>query len=209
MIRGATIAIAVILIAGCGGDRNDVCEWAPPAGDRSLIDDVRLAEDLAIRYADARGKRESWRSTREGCEARLFRAIADQHDSSLAEIASIREGFSRRGLDLAVYGPMLGLCGLASWWLVRATALRFGASEPIPRACAVVVGTLVIAAAVIGIGQVWAGLVEAIRIGNGHLSYRASRIPWAHHRLATGIGVVLVVSLTLVLKPQISRLTRG
>lgn len=201
MYRIVTIAIASILAGGCTGGRNDICEWPPGTG-ASLTADVQLAEDLAVRYADAQGYREGWRSEREACEAKLFQMIATRHNSTLAEIARIRDAFSRRGPDLPVYGPMLGLCALAAWWLVGSVMRRFGDSEPVPRMLAVVVGTVLLAVMIIGIGQVWAGLVETIRIGNGHLSYRASRIPWAHHRVSTGISVAVVVLFTLWLYPR-------
>lgn len=123
--RTATIAVAFMLVGGCSADRNETCEWPPDTG-ASLTDDVHLAEDLAVRYADAQGHREDWRVEREACEAKLFRAINTRHNSTLAEIANIRQGFTRCRPDLPVYGPMFGLCALAAWWLARGVTRRCG-----------------------------------------------------------------------------------
>src|SRR5438034_1273743 len=39
-------------------------------------------------------------------------------------------------------------------------------------------------------GEVWSITMESIRLGNDHLSYRTSRIPWKHHGLALFAGGV-------------------
>lgn len=51
-----------------------------------------------------------------------------------------------------------------------------------------------IIASVVGmlLGEVWSDLMENIRLGNGHLSYRAERIPWSHHRLGIFVGGVVL-----------------
>lgn len=33
------------------------------------------------------------------------------------------------------------------------------------------------------VGEAWSSLVEGIRVGNGHLSYRTDHLPWVHHHI--------------------------
>jgi len=51
-----------------------------------------------------------------------------------------------------------------------------------------------VVASVVGVllGEVWSDLMENIRLGNGHLSYRLERIPWSHHRLGMFVGGVVL-----------------
>ncbi len=58
---------------------------------------------------------------------------------------------------------------------------------------ALLMAAVAIAVAVVAIGQVWAGYVEMLRLGNGHLSYRARRIPWGHHLINTIVLFLLTV----------------
>jgi hypothetical protein len=34
------------------------------------------------------------------------------------------------------------------------------------------------------LGQQWSTLVENVRVGTGHLSYRVNRLPWARHQMS-------------------------
>jgi hypothetical protein len=36
-------------------------------------------------------------------------------------------------------------------------------------------------------GEEWSLAAESIRIGTGHLSYRADRLPWAHHHIGFSV----------------------
>ena len=47
---------------------------------------------------------------------------------------------------------------------------------------AVAVTSAVVSTAGMLVGELWSGAVEMLRVGNGHLSYRADRIPWGQHR---------------------------
>ena len=40
--------------------------------------------------------------------------------------------------------------------------------------------------------DLWSSMMENIRLGNGHLSYRGARIPWQHHQ-----PVILVFAMAL------------
>ncbi|MDO8679532.1 MAG: hypothetical protein Q7R30_13335 [Acidobacteriota bacterium] len=84
------------------------------------------------------------------------------------------------------------VCVLAGLMLTRRIANYFR-GETGPTLVAVVLVSIGLAVAVVIVGQVWAAIVEMIRIGNGHMSYRAFRIPWSHHRPQTFALVVLAV----------------
>jgi hypothetical protein len=56
---------------------------------------------------------------------------------------------------------------------------------------AVVAVSLVTAWAGMMLGEVWSILMEVLRVGNGHLSYRTDRIPWVQHRVAAFVSGVI------------------
>jgi hypothetical protein len=189
-------------LAGCvDRDRVDAdCEWrgdesAAPLelrnGDRlrHLTDDALVAEDLAIRYADThRGHRsghfagvDEYARTRERCMGELFGAIASSHGVTPAEV---RDALGRRRAlpDLAVMLSFAVLyaaaaSGVARWILGSLTAAAGWAAV-----AAVAVTSAVVSTAGMLVGELWSGAVEMLRVGNGHLSYRADRIPWGQHR---------------------------
>jgi hypothetical protein len=49
-------------------------------------------------------------------------------------------------------------------------------------------------------GNVWCGIMEAIRLGNGHASYR-DRVPWNHHFAAEYVvGAVLFCCVAIAIQ---------
>lgn len=158
----------------------------------TLSGDVRLAEDLAIRFADSQGDRDSWRAKREACEAILFAGIATTHGVSSNEVAAARAALDARPFDWAVNLPMLGIGVLMAWPVTRRLRRRFE-GEPIPLIFSMLLASIAIGVVIVALGQVWAGYIEMLRLGNGHLSYRAQRIQWVHHRGETFVVVVVAV----------------
>lgn len=59
---------------------------------------------------------------------------------------------------------------------------------------AAMVAYLSLAASATGVlmGETWCETMESLRLGNGHLRYRALRIPWGHHRLEFFVVGVLL-----------------
>jgi hypothetical protein len=51
--------------------------------------------------------------------------------------------------------------------------------------------------ALIGVvgGEIWCDSFEMVRLGNGHLSYRETRVPWTHHRVELFLVAVFVFAL--------------
>jgi hypothetical protein len=185
------------LTGACRQARAAECQWPDGAVTSQLLKDIALAEDIAIRYADALGYREGWRNTRQQCESVLFSEIAARRSISLEDVLTARTQLDRRGFDWAVNLPMIAFTIVAASLIGRYTSRRF-AHEPVARTIAIIALTVSLASAVVAVGQLWAFLIEGLRIGSGHLSYRAARIPWAHHRpltfaLAFSIGTAIAL----------------
>jgi ABC-type sulfate transport system permease subunit len=54
-------------------------------------------------------------------------------------------------------------------------------------------------------GEMWAWLVEMVRVHESHLSYRVERLPWVRHSLViflVYVGVFLVLAWTRYRKPR-------
>jgi hypothetical protein len=180
-------------IACSGRERiNANCLWtSDPAFSLDLIDrahqthiryDADLMEDLAIRYADAhagRVARPEWSEARDACMTKLFAVIGANHGVSEAQI---RGWIGRRNMmfDLAVFSSFLAGFGLASHALMRRV---FGAWS-FRGTLAIVAGaivTVVVSAVGGSAGALWAAFWEVVRLGNEHVSHRASRLPWPYY----------------------------
>jgi hypothetical protein len=74
---------------------NATCDWPPdrtPSSDvRHLVADVRIAEELAIRYADAAGKLSpDWRGRLDSCTEQLFASISATHRVPVEAVTGAR-----------------------------------------------------------------------------------------------------------------------
>jgi hypothetical protein len=192
-----------VVTSACGSVAlNATCEWpARGSTELSLREHVQLAEDVAIRFADARGESPQWRANRETYEALLFDRIASDRGVSLVTVLEARQQLAERPFDWSVNLPMAVLTVALGFAWGRWVTGRFAVDERTVAALAVAVGAVAIAFTVVAVGQIWAGVIETWRIGNGHLSYRAFRIPWQHHRTVTftlaAFAVVLVSATEL------------
>jgi len=203
-MRMGAVVIAIALLAGCGGNASASCDWPADRGTAfPILDDIRRAEDMAIRFADAQGYRPEWRETREACEATLFAGLAASRGIGVADVGSARSQLDRRPFDWLVNVPIAAAYLFLAITVTGRIAGRFR-GEGFPALVAVALASIVLAVAIVVAGQVWAGLVETIRLSSGHLSYRAFRIPWSHHRLRT---FALAVAAVWVL--GLFRISRG
>jgi hypothetical protein len=189
---------------------NSKCEWPQEQTFRSLDlrnardrrhlgNDVAIAEDLAIRYADLRRRHRSGRfegvveyaRTRDECMATLFGAVGDAHGVSVAEA---RNALGRRskGVDAAVilsFAALYALAvNLATRWMVRSALVEHAWLA----AAAALVASAMVSAAGVLLGGLWSAALEMTRVGNGHLSYRASRVPWGQHHLELFVAGIVV-----------------
>jgi hypothetical protein len=179
------------------------CEWPPErpspldlseADQRAhLSRDAVAAEDLAIRYADWRiGNSPGYSQLRDGCMAALFAAIAKTHSVTPVEV---RQALAGRGTiaDLAT------ILSFAVLYIAFANAIAGRAGPRFLDAGSLAVGLFAIIAISILVGmggmlagEIWSLVVEMYRLDNGHISYRAARVPWAQHRLAFFVICVLL-----------------
>ena len=182
------VVVAAVLVAACGIRKPDTpCEWVATAASRSLLDDIKHAEDIVIRHVDAKGYGPGSirrREIRERCEAHVFAAIANSRKIGVDDVRAARRLLDQRGFDWLVNVPMMLFTIAAALVMTRSVRHRFP-DDRLPRMAAIVLLSVGLGVLVIGIGQVWAFAVETVRIGNDHLSYRGLRIPWGKHRDVT------------------------
>ncbi len=161
------------------GDTAFVIDPANVAQREHLVADAQLAEELAIRHADAEvgmrfgvahhGGLLEHGSFREACLARMFQEIERHHQVSAGQILVAR-GQRDRVFDLAVvvlFLPLYAFATLAaSLWLAR----RFSADGRLALFVATAVASVM--AAVLGLQslQLWGAVWEVIRVGNGHMT---------------------------------------
>jgi hypothetical protein len=154
-----------------------------------LYYDAEFAEDLAIRYADAQaGPRSAhfegfaqYGRTRDQCMAQLFSEVASRHGVGEDQV---RGALAARpvAIDAMIAVPYVLLYILASNAIISVIHAR-GRHDELSSASRVMItySSLVTSAAGVLLGQAWWGVAESLRLGNGHLSYRTDRNPWAHH----------------------------
>ena len=219
--RGLVVRIMAVLSAclatACAANAQFApeCRWLPnhpratldlrDRGDRRhLSDDAQVAEDIAIRHADIRGgtgpaRRDVplYRTRRETCKASLFATIADQHGVSVDSVASAVV-HRRVWLDaLVMIAFAILYAALARHAAGRIFQSAIGDSRALASAMTVV-GAVVFAAIGLFAGEVWTGLIESIRLGNGHVSYRVDRVPWRQYPVPIFIAGVLVFVVTAI-----------
>jgi hypothetical protein len=204
---------------GCPGcierDRvNSTCEWTGDttfpidaqhrAHQQHLIADAQLAEELAIRYADSEHQRLfgtyghggliDHGRVRHECMARLVTTVENIHAVTADQIAMARG--QRNGLfDLAVGLSFLPLYCVVATMVSLALRRRFSSDQRHVGLVAVALSS--VAASFLGLQlfQMWSGVWEAVRVGNGHISsFRAAT--WNHwgqqHHGAEFIGGILL-----------------
>lgn len=203
---------AVFALLACAGGcmrlegRNADCRWPGEIGNhpptsRHLSADAEFAEDLAIRYADRHYGLHtpgwvSWEvygDARDRCMAEQFDQIAKEHGVS-AEAVSASLGQNRVLVDLAESLTFLFFYCVAA---VKATRILWRSYAPIDHAwiapgIMLVFISLVFAIGGTMLGEIWSGLVESFRIGNGHLSYRSWRLLWSRHHIELFVGMLIL-----------------
>src|SRR5262245_34079965 len=192
--RSGLVVVVLSLCAAACIDRtrvNTQCQWSPDVagsldlGDwpqlRHLYKDVELAEELAIRYADAVHKErygyeghggliENGR-LRDECMASLMRSVAAAHDLPLATVEPARtRGYRDPRWDAGVVLSFATLYGWIAWLVVRAFARRFPIDDGWPALVAPALASLPVGVAALQLLALWGATLEAIRLGNGHVS---------------------------------------
>ena len=226
LVFAMTAVGAIVTYDRCPGciprDRiNDNCEWTGDArfpidsaeqGHRDhLTQDAQLAEELAIRNADAEhGRRfavahhggllDNGRFRQE-CLSQLFGAIEDHHGATADEIQLAR-GVRNPVFDLAVVLLFLPFYSLVAVAVCRWLNRRFPPDEPLARMIATGLVSMAIAFLGVQCFRLWGAVWEVIRVGNGHMtSIRvASTTRWVHQYAGADLlGAILVFWLVALI----------
>jgi hypothetical protein len=217
------IVLASLCVSACSrrDGLNFDCKWVPdPAVGvdlqnrsqvRHLVDDLRTAEELAMRYGDrlagwrqveifgivtrhgGLNERELGRRSRQQCAATLLPRIASTHAVTVADLEGVRPRLEDRGLDLPVTIPIVLVFAYVLARFARWIRSRFETDERVGWVAATLFASLVIPVVVLAIGGAWAGVVEIIRLGNEHIGQRA-RVDGlrANFLIMLGLGIVTV-----------------
>ena len=195
------LLILVALVGGAWGtyvscpgciDRNRVnqtCEWTSDtvfpidpqnaAHQKHLVADAQLAEELAIRHADAEfGRRFGIEHHggliddgrfREECLSRLFQSIENNHHVTPEQVRVAR-GVRNRTFDLAVvllFLPFYSVgATVASLWLSR----RFASDGRLVRWVAAALASVTVSFLGLQFLRLWGAVWEVVRVGNGHMA---------------------------------------
>jgi hypothetical protein len=200
-VSAAWFLVGVVTCAGawmtyetCPGciDRsrvNTTCEWTGDAAfqidpqsaahQQHLVADAQLAEELAIRHADAEfGRRfgvehhggliDNGRFRRE-CLSRMFSAIENTHDVSAQQI-QVARGERNPRFDLAVGLLFLPIylfgASIACRWLFR----RFSTDERAVGLIAIAMSSIAVSLLGLQCFRLFAAIWEVVRVGNGHMT---------------------------------------
>jgi hypothetical protein len=212
----ASWVLVCVCVAGCIDRQrvNRTCDWTGdatfpldllnPADRQHLIEDGQLAEELAIRYADAEHKRRFGTEAHGGlldhgrvrneCMARLVAAIESDH-AVAAEQIDVARAQRSPAFDLAAGLSFLPIYSLGVIVICRGVHRRFSSDRRNVELA--VTGVTSVAASLVGLqlGQLWLSVWEVIRVGNGHMSsFRAaSSTHWGHQH----VGAVLIGGIAL------------
>jgi hypothetical protein len=173
---------------------NDACQWTadtavlPPPGDPArrthLIEDVRVAEDLGIRYGDAIGGHNGSdlsRRERAWCTSATLEEIMRRHGVSRAELTAVT-GAREFWIDLlAVFLPTAALFLVVSRHVAARVIAGYDPEDRGGAVLSLVVLMPLVAGIALGVAHMWAWMVEVLRIHNDHISYRAFRLPTSQH----------------------------
>ena len=195
VVARAFALVLTLAAAGClpRARINAECRWArdaalPPSGDPArrthLVQDVRVAEDLGIRYADASAGRmntPAWHRAQTWCTARSLAAIEQLHHVSDIELAALR-GARDVWFDLLVVGlPVAVMFAAASRAIAARVVDGYEREDRVAAAGVLVVVAPVAAGLGVGLAQIWGGIVEQWRLRSDHISYRAFELPESRH----------------------------
>jgi hypothetical protein len=204
VIRTALLLLCVVISPACiiAPDRVNVdCNWTHDPSGRSeeshLLRDVAVAEELAIRYADAHygyasghhaGAR-AYESASDQCLATLLTTIATNHSVDAGHVRSLLHRRSPIYDVVVVFLPMALLLGMSADAVVRWIRRRFTSDEKFMRTLSLITSSIVLTVIELQVGSIWSFLSEEeIRLRTNHLSYRAFYVPWSRHAVAILLG---------------------
>ena len=191
---------------GCEWTRDTAfpIDWNNPAHRQHLVADAQLAEDLAIRHADAEFNRLYGYEAHGGlidngrvmkdCMARLFGVIGTNHAVTPEQIASAR-GVRSSLFDTVVALSFLPLYVLGAMAACSRLDRRFSMEQRSVRLVAIGLTSAVAAFLGLQVGPLWGSVWEAVRVRNGHMSPFRSAIytRWTHDH----VGAIFVGGMVI------------
>jgi hypothetical protein len=181
------------------GDEAVLAPLDDPARRTHLIEDVRIAKDLGICYADAsegRMNTPAWRRAQVSCTERSITEIKRRHHVSGAEVIAAA-GARELWTDLlAVFLPLAALFLVISRVVVARLVAEYD-REDRGVAVAVLAALAPLAAgAAVALAQIWGVFVEQLRLRGDHISYRAFELPASRHGwLLWGVAMALFAAV--------------
>ena len=144
-----------------------------------LVADAQLAEELAIRHADAEfarrfgvehhgGLLDNGRFRRD-CLSRMFRAIENNHGVTTEQV-SIARGQRSPTFDLAVGMLFLPFFSLGATVTCRWLSRRFSSDERSVRFAATAVASVGVTFLGVQCFRLFGAVWEVVRVGNGHMA---------------------------------------
>jgi hypothetical protein len=202
--RFPVVLVTLAAANGCvhGQPRNVACAWPTNtnASPGPLWRDALVAEDLAIRYADAHTAPHSgqfrgfdaYERQRDSCMTALFSIVAR---ASGVSTQAVRNSLTTRPLmlDVVVFLSFGALYAFGAYHVVRRVLISFPVIDgKVASITALGMISLPVSAIAVMLGEWYALTAEMTWVGNGHLSYRADRVPWTQHRCALFLAGVLI-----------------
>ena len=190
------LAVPCVLLAACLSRPrlNSSCRYVGDsaaalhlerAADREhLAQDAQIAEELAMRYGDVGRPAVTMDSSlrlRAACFSRLVTTISERHAVSPDEVqaAALRRGAA---FDVTVvWIPVAIVLIILSDRVTARVARGMSMEDRAPRLVGLALLAPAVAVIVLISAQLWSVWAEMIRLGDGHISYRASRLPVAQH----------------------------
>jgi hypothetical protein len=182
-------------------------DWNDPAHRQHLVSDAQLAEDLAIRNADAEfdkrfgiehhGGLIDDGHFRDDCMARLVAVITTNHAVTMEQFALAR-GVRSRLFDTAVAVSFLPLFILSAVVMWGRLSRRLSTESASVRAVAIALTSLIAGFLGLQAGALWGAVWEATRVRNGHMStFRSANYTrWTNDHVSV-IFVALVVTFCI------------
>src|SRR5207302_11315227 len=113
--------------------------------------------------------------------------------------AQARERLSDWRFEPMVHVPLAAFCVGAMVAAARRIRRRFPQDERAAAIAATLFASVVLGALVVAVGELWSAIVEMIRVGDTHMSYRAARLGWrGHGPEAFALGVLLFWSIVIL-----------
>ena len=216
----AVVIVSLLAIACLPRERlNSTCTWR---GDSTfavemqntahrahLTLDVRLAEELGIRYGDSFKSVVPIAETgvrRQRCTDSTLAIVEHRHSVGTAQIRAVT-GTRELWIDmLSIFAPMTILFALAVDRIARRVGRSWEPDERWPLALSLIA----LAPIVAGIGAVgahlWSWGVDSFRLWDSHLSYRAVRLPIGRHAIASWtVGLVIYAAIVAYRWPSLAR----